>query len=160
MKNWKTWQICFFSAGCVLLNAAGRELCSRLSLPLWMDSFGTVLCAYLTGPICGAMVGVTGNILRTLSDPISWAYGLTSIALAAVVGRGLKHNSLDSLLGAMTVALQATLLSVLVSVPLNLLLNNGMTGNYFGDAVFQFLTVHRLPEVLSCCRPVLCGLPG
>ena len=151
MKNWKTWQICFFTAGCVLLNAAGRELCSRLSLPLWMDSFGTVLCAYLTGPICGAMVGVTGNILRTLSDPISWAYGLTSIALAAVVGRGLKHNSLDSLLGAMTVALQATLLSVLVSVPLNLLLNNGMTGNYFGDAVFQFLTVRRLPKVLSCC---------
>ena len=151
MKNWKTWQICFFTAGCVLLNAAGRELCSRLSLPLWMDSFGTVLCAYLTGPICGAMVGVTGNILRTLSDPISWAYGLTSIALAAVVGRGLKHNSLDSLLGAMTVALQATLLSVLVSVPLNMLLNNGMTGNYFGDAVFQFLTVRRLPKVLSCC---------
>ena len=81
----------------------GGEILKGVTLvPLWMDSFGTVLCAYLTGPICGAMVGVTGNILRTLSDPISWAYGLTSIALAAVVGRGLKHNSLDSLLGAMT----------------------------------------------------------
>ena len=148
MKHWKSWQIGFFAALCVLMNVGGALLCTRLSLPLWLDSFGTVLCAYIMGPVCGAMVGVTGNILRSLTNPLSWAYGLTSIALAVIVGRGLRRNSLDTLLGTMTVAMMATLVSVLLSVPINLLLHDGMTGNRFGDAVISFLAQRRVPSFL------------
>ena len=148
MKHWKSWQIGLFAALCVLMNVGGALLCTRLSLPLWLDSFGTVLCAYIMGPVCGAMVGVTGNIVRSLSDPSAWAYGLTSIVLAMIVGRGLKNHAMDTFLGAMSVAGQATVLAILVSVPLNLLLNDGLTGNRFGDAVFSVLEGRRLPRLL------------
>ena len=55
MKHWKSWQIGLFAALCVLMNVGGALLCTRLSLPLWLDSFGTVLCAYIMGPVCGAI---------------------------------------------------------------------------------------------------------
>ena len=63
MKRWKTINIGLFVALCILLNYAGRTLAQRLSLPLWLDSFGTVLCAYVGGPVCGAIVGATGNLI-------------------------------------------------------------------------------------------------
>ena len=61
MKNWKTWQIILFTAICVCLNVGGKLLATWLELPLWADSFGTALCAYIAGPICGAMVGLAGK---------------------------------------------------------------------------------------------------
>ena len=79
MKHWKSWQIGLFAALCVLMNVGGALLCTRLSLPLWLDSFGTVLCAYIMGPVCGAMVGVTGNIVRAFYlNTVSPSSGLSS----------------------------------------------------------------------------------
>ncbi len=145
MKHWKIWQISLFTVFCVLLNVGGKLLASFYELPLWLDSFGTVLCAYLMGPVCGSMVGVTGNILFSISTPIAWIYGLTSIALALIVGLGIRHRTLDSLLGAMTVAMLAAIAAALISSVLNLLFTKGLTGNRFGDAVIGFLGARNVP---------------
>ena len=47
---------------CLFLNWAGDQLVSRMNWPIWLDSAGTVLSAYLLGPFCGAVVGGTYNI--------------------------------------------------------------------------------------------------
>ncbi|MCR4599513.1 MAG: hypothetical protein K5678_10810 [Acetatifactor sp.] len=54
MKTWKTWKIVLFISLCVCLNVCGKLLAVWLELPFWADSFGTALCAYVAGPICGA----------------------------------------------------------------------------------------------------------
>lgn len=59
MKNNKWYVISTFVLGCIVINFAGRILSDRLQLPLWLDSFGTVTAAYVLGPFCGAMVGMT-----------------------------------------------------------------------------------------------------
>ena len=66
MIKWKSWKIVLFVAMCVCLNTGGRILSVWLELPLWADSFGTALCAYIGGPLCGAMVGLTGNLAYSL----------------------------------------------------------------------------------------------
>ena len=48
---------------CLFLNWGGDQVVSRWNWPIWLDSVGTVLCAYLLGPWCGAAVGVTSNLL-------------------------------------------------------------------------------------------------
>ena len=45
------------------MNWFGDHIVSRLNWPIWLDSVGTVLCACLYGPVCGAMVGATFNLM-------------------------------------------------------------------------------------------------
>ena len=73
MNHWKTWKIILFVALCVILNVGGRLLSVWLNLPLWADSFGTALCAYVAGPVCGALVGLTGNLAYSVINSLSAA---------------------------------------------------------------------------------------
>ena len=58
IKKWKLPSFSLFIVFCILLNYGGRSLSVRFQLPLWLDSFGTALSAYLTGPVCGSIVGL------------------------------------------------------------------------------------------------------
>ena len=153
MKQWKTWQIALFVLLCVMLNYGGRVLATRLSLPLWMDSFGTVLCAYAGGPLCGAIVGVSVNALCCITLGTHCAYALTSIALGTLVGFAARKGMLKSLFGTLSVSAIVALLSLFISVPLNLMLFGGSTSNVWGDGVIGFLTERHIP-------PVVCAIAG
>ena len=87
MKNWKTWKIILFIALCVCLNLGGKFIAVHFELPIWADSFGTVLCAYVAGPFCGAVVGITGNLAYCMINSLSAAYSITSIALGIDINR-------------------------------------------------------------------------
>ncbi|MCR5203509.1 MAG: hypothetical protein K6E47_00455 [Lachnospiraceae bacterium] len=104
-----------------------------LELPLWADSFGTVLCAYVAGPICGAMVGLTGNVAYSVVSSVSAAYTITSIALGIIVGIAAKKNWFERLYGFMKVASLTMITALVVSVPVNIILSAGSTGNKWGD---------------------------
>ena len=73
MKRWKSYQVALFVLFCVTLNVLGLTQAERWRLPLWLDSFGTVLCAYVGGPVCGSLVGVTSNVIHGMKDHISYA---------------------------------------------------------------------------------------
>lgn len=45
VKRWYT--IMLFAAACLAVNCAGKFMALGLQLPLWLDSFGTVLAAYV-----------------------------------------------------------------------------------------------------------------
>ena len=153
MKKWKTWQIVLFTAMCVCLNVGGRLLSVRLGLPLWADSFGTALCAYIAGPVCGAMVGLAGNLAYGAVNHLSAAYAITSVALGFIVGIAAKRSWFDQFYGFMKAASLAMLTALIVSVPVNLLLSDGYTGNKWGDGVVNFLLDKEWP-------PFLCYLLG
>ena len=149
MKKWKTPSVALFVLVCVLLNIAGKDIAQRFGLPLWLDAFGTVLCAYAGGPVCGAIVGLTGNIVYGMVNNVSHVYGLTSIALGIVVGIGARKKMMNTLFGAMSLSMATALLSVVISAPLNLLLHGGATGNLWGDGVIGFLNERHVLPVIS-----------
>lgn len=68
MSEKKWYKISLFVGICVLINYAGKIFAQNLQLPLFLDSFGTVVAAYVLGPLCGAMVGYDGQY--HLWDPI------------------------------------------------------------------------------------------
>ena len=117
----------------------GKLLAVRLKLPLWADSFGTTLCAYTGGPICGAMVGLTSNLAYGVINTFSIPYSITGMALGIIVGIAARHNRFDHFYGFMKTASIAVFTALVVSVPLNMILSDGYTGNKWGDGVINFL---------------------
>ncbi len=150
MRNWKTWKIALFVAVCVSLNIGGKFAAGWLELPLWADSFGTVLCAYAIGPVCGAMAGVTGNLSYCVINRLSAAYSITSIAIGIIIGVATRKKWFDTFYGFMKTASFAMLSALLVSLPVNLLFDNGYTGNKWGNAVIDYLTDKQWPHIICC----------
>ena len=86
MKLKKNYEICIFIVGCSLINYIGKVLADTLVLPVWLDSVGTVFAAYMFGPVCGAIVGATVNIILSLHSQVALFYGLTNIMVGVTVG--------------------------------------------------------------------------
>ena len=150
MKKWKLYHFAIFIVLCLALNYGGRKLAAALNLPLWLDSFGTVLCAYVAGPVCGSIVGITLNLLSGMTNPLSAIYGLTSVTLAIVVGLAAKKRKLDTLFGTMTAASVASIAAIVISIPLNVLFHSGSTGNVWGDGVIGYLREIGCPYLPAC----------
>ena len=149
MKKWKSYQICIFVLACILLNFAGRELAAHFEMPLWLDSLGTVLTAFAGGPICGSIVGITGNLLYSMSADTTAVYALTGIAVAFTVGLGTKYKAMKTLFGAITLGAITALVAIAVSLPLNVMLFDGSTGNVWGDGVIGYVSELGWPRPLQ-----------
>ncbi|MBR1669764.1 MAG: HD domain-containing protein [Butyrivibrio sp.] len=77
----------YMSCLCILgvaINVCGLNLADSLALPLYLDSIGTVIAAYLGGPIPGILVGMLGSFLSTFSDPVSISYGVLNVLVAVL----------------------------------------------------------------------------
>ena len=139
MKKWKTYQFAFFIILCIALNFAGRIVASSGELPIWLDTFGTMLCAYIAGPLIGSLVGITGNLIDAMSTGTSAIYALTSVAIAVILGISARRKMMEKWFGAMSISVFISLASTAISVPLNYLFYDGRTGNIWGDGVIDRL---------------------
>ena len=134
---------------CIVVNFAGKHIAVKYELPLWLDSIGTVIAAYVLGPISGAIIGCAGNIIYSFWDANSLAYSLTSIYIGASMGVAARKKYFDSFFGATTVAGGVTIGSVFVSTILNLSFYGGYTGNVWGDGVVNFLRDRNIPKFIA-----------
>ena len=144
-KNIKVSLFALYIAFCIMLNFFFRLFAYHFQLPLWLDCFGTALCAYTAGPVCGGIVGMAGNLLFGMKNHVSYIYGLTGATVGAIVGFAAKKRKMDTLFGTMSVVSQATLLSVAIATVLNVLFYGGMTSNPWGDGVIHFLQENGVP---------------
>lgn len=139
MRRKKNCEISLFIAGCIIINYFGKAFSDYFVLPLWLDAVGTVAAAYVFGPVCGAIVGVTSNIMYSLHSQASLFYGLTNLAVGVTVGISAKKGFLKSIFGILSIAFLVAVFSTLVSAPLNFMLSDGATGNIWGDGVSGLL---------------------
>ena len=146
MQHRRSYEISIFVIGCILINCIGKWVAETLQLPLWMDSFGTVLAAYVLGPICGAFIGAAVNIIYGFHSSLSIVYALTNVALGVLVGICAKKGFFENLFKTLSLSFLVTMISVMVSVPLNYFFSNGMTGNVWGDGVIDFFGINGHSE--------------
>ena len=145
MKNWKTLKIVLFIILCVGVNVGGKLMAVKFELPLWADSFGTALCAYMGGPVCGAMVGFASNLGYCVVNNLSAAYAITNIALGIIIGIAAKKRWFDTFYGFMKTASIAVFVALAVSLPINFILDKGYTGNKWGNGVIDYLLAKGWP---------------
>lgn len=139
MQHRKNYQISLFIIGCILINCFGKWIAAVLKLPVWMDSFGTVCSAYALGPFCGAVVGAATNVIYGFYHQASYIYALTNIAVGVLTGYYAAKGYLRDLFKTMSLSFLITILSIVVSVPLNYVFFGGKTGNIWGDGVSDLL---------------------
>lgn len=145
----KDYQISIFVILCILINYFGKNAAVIWKLPIWLDSVGTIFAAYVLGPVCGAIVGCTVNIIYGLKDPVSYIYAFTSIASGVAVGICARKRMFDSLFRVAETGTILTLISVAMSTPFNCILYQGQTGNYWGDGILELLKEWGVPWVVA-----------
>ena len=133
----------------IMVNYVGKAIANAYSLPIWMDSLGTVLAAYVCDPFCGAIVGLTVNMAYGFQDPQTLLYGFTSIAIGVTAGICARKKWFETLFGILTSSVLITLFSVTISTPINLLSNGGMVGNKWGNGVVSYLLERNVHQVLA-----------
>ena len=147
ISGFKVFLIVFL---CIVINFIGKSFADMYSLPMWMDAFGTVYSAYVLGLVCGAVVGATNNIVYSFWNPMSLAYGITSVAIGILVGIASRKNYFSTLFRAMSLAGNITIVSVGISTALNLNFYAGNTGNLWGDGVRDFLIEKGVIRIIAC----------
>ncbi len=149
MESRKNYKIVLFVIIMIMINYYGKVFAYRFSLPVWFDSLGTVLTAYICDPFCGAVVGMAGNIMYGIQDPLSYLYALTSVSIGVIVGICARKKMFDTVFGTLSVSVIVTLFSVIISTPINIIINDGMIGNMWGDGVISYLRERDLDIILS-----------
>lgn len=149
MKLEKTYEISLFIIICILTSYIGRVVSGILVLPVWLDSVGTVLAAYVYGPVCGAVTGAAANILYSMHYKTALFYGLVNIAVGIATGIFARKGLLKNIFGMMSAAFLAAVISVIISAPLNYIIADGSTGNIWGDGVAGLLEEMGLNKTYS-----------
>lgn len=132
-------KVCGFVVFSILVNLLGAQGTFAYSLPVWFDSFGTLLTAYAFGPWCGAIVGAATHVIENLGGLQPGVYGITGVALGIMAGFGARKKYFETYFDSMVIGLMAAVMAMLISTPLNLIFFEGAVGNLWGDGVVAFL---------------------
>ena len=133
----------------ILINYGGSLFATINKLPVWLDSAGTAVAAYLGGPVCGAMVGLTTNLMKFLTFGTSPFFGVVGAAIGIIVGVAAKREGFGSLLGILTTAAMTAITATVLSTAVIMLSGNDMTGNIWGDAIVSSMMEKGAPVFLS-----------
>lgn len=134
---------------CIAVNYAGRTITDKYSLPGWFDSYGTFFAAYLFGPVSGAIVGVTGNIIFAFWMPITLIFSTVSIFIGVSVGIFARKGYFNTLFQSMTVAGFVAVGAVVMSSVIDFIVYDGGLGNIWGDGVKDYLIENGVPKIFA-----------
>ena len=132
----------------VAVNIGARFFTSAVHAPFWLDTLGTAFIACYLGPAPGAIVGVISNLLLMFGGPLVGFYALTQIAVAFIIG--IMYPKDTDVFIIVSTAVLAGIGAVVISVPLNMLFFDGYSGNVWGNALYDMLSLEGWGK-LSCC---------
>ena len=156
MKNKKEYMIIFVTVAALLIDILGREFAVKFVLPVWTDSIGTFLVAYLYGPVCGAFVGFTNNIIYGIFVEQELIYCIVGSMLGIIVGIYSKKRVFDKQFTTMTLGMGLALFSTVTAVMINALLYSGNISNVWGNQVMLLCVDKGLPKFISYIAGQFC----
>ncbi|MCI5621171.1 MAG: HD domain-containing protein [Lachnospiraceae bacterium] len=150
MKDKKGYVVAIITVLAVMVNLFGRILATKLSLPVWLDSFGTLLMAYASGPVCGGIVGMTSNVIYGIFVEQQTIYCVVGALIGVVTGVAAKKKVFETLFQVMTLGMGLSLLCTIAAIPINLFLYDGEIGNLWGDQMIHMCVNGGIPSRIAC----------
>ncbi len=148
MKKWRKRIIIAFVA--IILNIAGRYLSHVFRCPAYLNIIGTVLAAYLEGPIVSSVVAIIswgGSLIFSRSDIYFFAQDIAVALAAGLLSR--KNKFFEKVLLTVSATALFALIRGVILVIINYFVYGGMTGMRYSDAIIDFLGTLHFP--LSVC---------
>lgn len=149
MKNKNGIIISLITLLLIGVNLAGKWMTQELSLPVWLDSVGTVAMGYYSGPYCAAVVGFTSNIVYGTFVDTHATYSLVGLVIGVIVGILSKKKVFSSVFGAMSLGIVLAIECTVFSCFLNIMFYHGMTGNVWGDQICEMYNSYGVKRVIS-----------
>lgn len=141
--------IVFYTILALLLDLSGRIMAEKLMLPIWCDSIGTFLMAYVAGPICGGVVGFTNNIIYGIFVEQQSVYCVLGALIGVAVGYLAKKKVFETQFKTITLGMGLAVFSTFIAVIINVLLYDGTCGNIWGDQVMLLCMDSGFPKYIS-----------
>ena len=92
MKRNNTFKL-IIMAMAVVINIVGAFVAATLKLPIFIDTIGTFLSAFLFGPISGMLTGIVTALINGLTfDPYSLYFMHVQLVIGIVAGVCYKKN--------------------------------------------------------------------
>lgn len=142
------------------INLIGRFFTQTLNLPLFLDTIGTTMAAFLAGPWVAAVAGVLTNLVIGLTlEATSIPFGIVNAAIGIVAGVMAAHGFLRSTGKIILTMLCLTAITIITAMPLVVLVFEGVSGSGV-DAVTGFFAASGRNMVESVLGQQLLTTPG
>jgi len=114
----------------IVLNIVLGQLVSLLKLPIFLDSIGTVLVAWLAGPGAGGLTGLLTNLIWGLiSDPVAATFAPVAMVIGIVAGLCAKYGLFKKWWHAIISGVIITLALSIIAIPVRVYMFGGVTGS-------------------------------
>ncbi|MYB44645.1 MAG: ECF transporter S component [Acidimicrobiia bacterium] len=142
------------------INLIGRFFTQTLNLPLFLDTIGTTMAAFLAGPWVAAVAGVLTNLVIGLTiEATSIPFGIVNAAIGIVAGYMAAYGFLRSTGKVIVMMLALTATTIITAMPLVVLVFEGVSGSGV-DAVTGFFAASGANMVESVLGQQLLTTPG
>lgn len=121
----QVWSLISLGVGLNLLFGA---LVALFRIPLYLDSFGTVLASALAGPLAGMLTGLCGTVLLGVTSPTALAFAPVALLLGLCSGLWAKIGGFRHPLSALLGGALSGVASAALAAPIATLLFGGVTG--------------------------------
>lgn len=123
----------------VVINIVVGQIVATLKLPIYVDSIGTILVGALCGPLPGAITGAISNILWAyITGQIQTApFALTAFVIGLCAGFFASKGVFKNIAWTIAAGLATGVIAALVSAPILVYVNGGVTGTGT-DAIVTF----------------------
>jgi energy-coupling factor transport system substrate-specific component len=115
----------------IAINYVGGLIAEVLSLPIYLDSIGTVIVAVIGGPWVGAISGVLYNIVSSLigGNVLASLFGLCNLGTALIVGYLARAGKFKTVTHIVIATILVALLNAIIGTPIGLVVYGGVDGN-------------------------------
>ncbi|WP_051151041.1 ECF transporter S component [Butyrivibrio sp. VCB2006] len=107
-----------FVAIAVAINIVGSKLALLLSLPIFLDSIGTMLAGIALGPVAGALAALVGGLINgVLGDIYAIYFSLSGVLMGVLAGllmHGKKNKPVSIIWKTLLITLPASALSACI----------------------------------------------
>ena len=124
----------------VAINIVGSKLALLFSLPVFLDSIGTMLAAITLGPIAGALTALVGGLINgVLGDVFAIYFSLSGVLMGVIAGL-LFHDKKLTYGSALWKCLIVTLPASALSACIETFLFGGITSAAVTTFIIQALS--------------------
>lgn len=127
-------------AAAVAINIVGSKLSLLLSLPVYLDSIGTMLAGITMGPVAGGLAALVGGLINgALGDVYAIYFSLSGVLMGVLAGlllHGKKTDLLSLIWKTFIIVLPASALSSCIET----FLFDGITSAVFTTFVVRVLS--------------------